>query len=416
MTSSNAIAAGTAVDPESVNLASLDYWQSGQAHDGLAALRRERPISWHEHPDSGKGFWSVVKHRDIAEINNHPKVFSNRDGVRVNHDEEMRLVRMGTGAMLEMDPPVHTAYRKTVSRGWSPRAIRRFEGIIRERSRGIIDAIAPKGSCEFIHGAAALLPLHVICDIVGVPDGEERDLVFDLVNRSLGENDPELSTGPEYGSQAVVELRAYGQTLAQKRLKNPQDDMVTYLVHASVDGRALTTEEIGGYFSMLVAAGNETTRNAISYGLMGFSDFPEQRELLVSRPDLALASSDEVVRWATPLMHMRRTVTRDTVFRGIKMREGDKLAMWYISANRDEEIFADPFVFDIRRDPNRHQAFGGGGPHFCLGGNLGRLEITVFFEELFARLPDIHVVGEPKTLRSNQFRGVLDLQVEYTPN
>jgi cytochrome P450 len=294
--------------------------------------------------------------------------------------------------------------------------VRRHEDIIRERSRRIIDGIASKGGCEFISEAAAVLPLHVICDIVGVPDGAERDMVFELVNRSLGENDPDVSTGPEYGSEAVVELRAYGQALAQKRINDPRDDMVTYLVNATVDDRPLTPEEIGGYFSMLIAAGNETTRNAISYGLMGFSEFPEQRALLISRPDLSMAMAEEVVRWATPLMHMRRTVTRDTVFRGIKMREGDKLAMWYISANRDEAIFAHPLVFDITRDPNRHQAFGGGGPHFCLGGNLGRLEIMVFFEELFARLPDIHVVGEPKALRSNQFRGVLDLRVEYTPN
>jgi methyl-branched lipid omega-hydroxylase len=408
-------AAAQRCDVDSVNLASLDFWQSPYVHDGLRFLRQHKPVSWHEHPDSGKGFWSVVRHADIAVLNNNAADFSNRDGVRINHDAEMKLVRMGTGAMLELDPPDHTRYRKLVSKSFTPRAVSRFEDMIRARSRAIIASIAGKGSCEFVSEAAAVLPLHVICDIVGVPDGTDRQLVFELVNRSLGENDPDLSTGPDYGSAAVTELKAYGQSLAEERAKQPQDDMLTTLLNVEIDGRGLDPVELGGFFSMLIAAGNETTRNAISHGLDGFTQFPDQRKVFLDRPELARAMSEEVVRWATPLMHMRRTVTRDLEFGGVQMKAGQKVAMWYISANRDESVFDMPFRFDVTRDPNRHQAFGGGGPHFCLGGNLGRLEIIVFFQELFTALPDIRAVAEPEPLRSNQFRGVRQLPVEFTP-
>lgn len=396
------------------NLASLDFWERDDIFAPLAELRRDQPVAWHEHPDSGKGFWSITRHEDVARLNNEPVVFSNREGIRASHDADMGLVRPGTDSIIEMDPPQHTDMRKVVSRGFTPRAVGRFEAKIRQRSRKIIEDIADLGSCDFVSQAAALLPLHIICDIVGVPE-EDREYVFDLTNRSLGENDPELSEGPEHGSRAAEALKEYGQTLAERRLREPADDLVTDLVNAHVSGRAMTSAEMGGFFSLLVAAGNETTRNALSHGLQGFSAFPEQRDLFMRKPEFAKSMSEEVVRWASPLMHMRRTLTHDTVLHDVRMREGDKVVLWYISANRDEEVFAEPYRFDITRDPNGHQAFGGGGPHFCLGSNLARLEIIVFFQELFSMLPDVHTVADPVRMRSNQFRGVSRLDIAFTP-
>ena len=399
---------------DSINLGSLDFWAEADIHAALATLRREAPVTWHEHPDSGKGFWSVTRHADIAQINGEMTLFSNREGIRINHDKGMGLVRPGTDSIIEMDPPQHTVMRKIVARGFTPRSVGRFEGLIRQRSRSIIQGVASRGSCDFVADLAVLLPLHIICDIVGVPE-EDREYVFDLTNRSLGENDPALSQGPEYGSAAAAELKAYGRDLGVRRIADPKDDLVTDLMNADVSGRALTPDELGGFFSLLIAAGNETTRNALSFGMHGFSEFPEQRDLFVRHHEFGPSAAEEIVRWASPLMHMRRTLTADTTFRGADMKKGDKVVLWYISSNRDEEIFEDPHRFDITRSPNLHQAFGGGGAHFCLGSNLAKLEIIVFFQELFAMLPDIHTVEEPVRLRSSQFRGVSRLNVEFTP-
>lgn len=409
MTTTTSLTPGTS--GHQVNLAGLDFWLTGDIDTTFARLRKESPISWHEHPDSGKGFWSITRHADIAELNGRPDLLSNSEGIRVNHDKEMNLVRPGSDSIIEMDPPQHTGMRAIVSKGFTPRAMSKMEDSIRVRSREIIADIASKGRCDFVAEAAALLPLHVICDIVGVPD-EDREYVFDLTNRSLGENDPELGAGPEYGSKASEELKEYGRALGERRMTDPRDDLVTKLVDA---GNGLSPKEMGGFFSLLIAAGNETTRNAISFGLDGFSKFPDQRELFMSRPELADSAAEEVVRWASPLMNMRRTAVRDFHFKGVDIKEGDKVVLWYISANRDEGIFEHPFRFDIARSPNLHQAFGGGGPHFCLGSNLAKLEIKIFFHELFTALPDIHAAAEPVRMRSNQFRGVSRLDAEYTP-
>lgn len=399
----------TSASVQTGNLADLDFWQNGDVDGTFAELRRRNPVSWHENPDSGKGFWSVVRHRDIAELNDRHELLSNREGIRVNHDKEMNLVRPGSDSIIEMDPPDHTSMRAMVSKGFSPRAVNRLEDSIRAHSRAIIDGMAEKGRCDFVAEAAALLPLHVICDIVGVPD-EDRPYVFELTNRSLGENDPDLGEGPEHGSRASEELKEYGRTLGERRLVEPKDDLVTKFVTSG-----LTAKQMGGFFSLLIAAGNETTRNALSFGLDGFSKFPEQRKLFMSDPTLAPSAAEEVVRWASPLMNMRRTVVADMEFQGMPFAAGDKVVLWYFSANRDEDVFAEPFNFDITRDPIRHQAFGAGGPHFCLGSNLAKLEIQIFFAELFKRLPDIHTVADPVQMRSNQFRGVSRLDVEYTP-
>ncbi len=405
----------TELSVDEINLAQLDFWLRDDVDGALAKLRRERPIAWHEHPDCGKGFWSVTRYADIAAISVDTATFSNRWSIRVNHDPEMGLTRPGSSSIIEMDPPQHTKYRKLVSRGFTPRRIGLIEDHIRARARALVDSVAPKGSCEFVTEIAARLPLEVICDLVGVPS-QDHDYIFKLSSESFGEYDPEVGVTPEQGSAAAQELKAYGCALAEERRRNPKDDLITLLVEAEVDGHRLTQEEIGGFFSLLLAAGSETTRSAISHGLVAFSRFPEQKRLFLEDCSAwAPFAAEEILRWATPILHMRRTVTREVDFGGVRMREGDKVAMWYISANRDESVFPDPYRFDITRDPNRHGAFGTGGPHFCLGHNLARREIAVLFEELFRLLPDIEVVGEPVKLRSNQFHGIKRLHAVFTP-
>jgi len=403
--------------PEHINLASLDYWASATLESDFALLRADHPVTWHEHPDSGRGFWSVVRHQDIAEIANDPATFSNRDGARINHDPEMNVVRPATGTLLELDPPQHTRYRKLFSKKFTPRAVARFEDAIRARVVSLIDGVADKGRCEFVHDVAAPLPLHVICDIVGVPDDETRAWIFEMADRTVAENDPEIGGGAEGGSEAALALKEYGERLAAERATDLKDDLLSALLamQGQEGGDALADRQIKDLFALLVAAGNETTRNSVSHGLRAFTLFPEAREQLLTRPELRWTMADEVVRWATPVLHMRRTITRDVVFRGVEMKAGQKLALWNFSGNRDDRAIDDPERFDITRDPNRLQSFGGGGPHFCLGTNLARLEIVVLFEELFKALPDIRVVGEPTSVRSNLIRGIREMQVEFSP-
>jgi len=398
-----------------INLASLDYWQTANLEADFATLRSMAPVTWHEHPDSGRGFWSVVRHADIAEISNDPGTFSNAEGVRINHDADMNAVRPASGTMLELDPPDHTAYRKAFSKGFTPRAVARFEDLIRARVLSLIDGIADQGNCDFVESIAAPLPLHVICDIVGVPKGPARAKVFELADLSIAENDPDLGRGAAYGSDAALELKKYGEELATERRLEPRDDLLSELIGMQAQaGNALEGRRVSDLFSLLVAAGNETTRNTISHGMRAFTSFWDQREQLIQRPELAWRMAEEVVRWASPTLHQRRTVTRDVAFRGTRMRRGEKVAMWLFSGNRDESIFPEPERFDIARDPNRLQSFGAGGPHFCLGANLAKLEIVVLFQELFRALPDIRVVGDHVPVRSNLIRGIRQMEAVFS--
>jgi len=389
------------------NPASLDSWTSVDVDAAFARLRSEEPIAFHEHPDSGRGFWSVTRHEDISRINPDFESFSSAAGSRVAHDPEMDLLRPASDSFVETDPPTHTSMRKIVSKGFTPRGIKRFEDIIRDRVRDVVSGIPTSGTFDFVRAAAAPLPLHVIGDIVGVPEAD-RDYLFELTNRSFGDGDTAYDASPEDGSKAVEELRAYGLDLARQRRADPRDDLTTTLVATDVDGRPLSPTEMGAFLALLIGAGNETTRNALSLGMKGFSDFPEQRVALLNEEPRNVA--DEVLRWATPLMGIRREVRKTAHIGGVQMDPGDKVVLWYRSSNRDESVFPDPLRFDVSRDASRHQAFGGGGPHYCLGSNLAKVEIQVFFEELFKAHPDIRVVSEPALVRSNQFRAVREMQ------
>ncbi len=400
---------------DDINPASFDFWLRDDVHGALARLRRERPVAWHQHPDSGRGFWSLTRYDDVAAATRDWETFSSAFGIQVLTDPEDMGRVAAIRSMISTDPPKHTKLRSVVNRGFTPKMVARAEESVRRRAREIVDAIAPKGEVEFVAEVAAVLPVAIICDMMGVPE-PDRPRLLDLTNRLLGGGDAEYGGTKDSLLQAGAELRDYGLWLGQQRLEHPAADLTTTLVHAEVDGEAMSPQDLGPFFLLLIAAGNETTRNAISHGLWALTQFPEQkRRWLADLDGGGATAAEEIVRWASPLLHMRRTVTRDCAFAGVEMRKDDKVAMWYVSANRDEAHFPDPYRFDVTRAPNDQGAFGTGGPHFCLGAHLARREVIVMFTELLQRLPDIEATAPPERLRSNFIHGVKRLPAAFTP-
>jgi cytochrome P450 len=296
--------------------------------------------------------------------------------------------------------------------------IRRYERDVERVAARILDDVAERGECDFVTEIAARLPLWIICDMMGIPESQHR-FVFDHSNVILGAGDPEYVSDPAMIIPKLLEsgaeLSKLAQDLGRHRVANPTDDLTTALVNAEVEGGRLSDAELGSFFVLLAVAGNETTRNAISHGMKALTDHPEQRRIWQQDFDaVAPTAVEEIVRWATPVIHFRRTATRDTEIRGQKIREGEKVVLFYSAANRDEEVFAEPFRFDVRRSPNEHVGFGGPGPHHCLGAHLARREITVMFRELFRRLPDIEVCGEPERLASMFIHGIKHMPCRFT--
>jgi cytochrome P450 len=401
-----------------IALGSADLW-SRRDRDGIfARLRAERPVSFHEEPDfpgfpKGPGFWALVRHDDVVRVSRDAETFISGRGSNIG-DMPIELLEF-FGSMINMDAPRHTKLRKLVNRGFTPRVVASLEGAVRQQARRIVDAVAPKGRCDFVEEIAAALPLQIICDMMGIPASDTRRM-FELSNVILGIGDPEFGTTMDVLMAAAMELSQYAQALGEERTASPCDDITSVLMQADVDGDRLTAAEFASFFILLVVAGNETTRNAISHGMKALTDFPEARRAwMADFAGLAPTAVEEIVRWATPVIHFRRTATRDVDVGGQTIREGDKVVMWYNSANRDERVFDDPYRFDVGRSPNDHVAFGGGGAHFCLGANLARREITVMFEELLRRLPDIRVTGEPDMLFSGFIHGIKRMPAEWTP-
>jgi cytochrome P450 len=316
-----------------------------------------------------------------------------------------------------MDAPAHTKLRLIVNRGFTPRTVARIEENVRTLARDIVDRVIDKGEVEFVSEIAAALPLEIICQMMGIPESD-YGFVFDKTNHILGATDPEYGGNIAVAFQAGWELWNYAQDLGAERLSHPEDhdDITSTLMHAEVEGERLTAGEFGSFFVLLVVAGNETTRNAISHGMLALTRNPDQRRAWQDDFEtISPTAVEEIVRWATPVIHFRRTATADTVVGGQPIKAGEKVVLWYSSANRDEDQFEDPYRFDLRRTPNDHLGFGGGGPHFCLGANLARREIKVMFEELFASLPDIEITGEPEMLQSAFIHGIKRMPASFTP-
>ena len=395
-----------------IDLNDLDTFEAGVPHEWFRRLRKEAPVYWHDEPD-GPGYWVVTKYEDLRHVSTKPAIFSSARGGTNIFDLDPDGLRQIQSLLINMDPPQHVKHRRLVQKGFTPRQVKPLEPRIRELCGKLIDQLVHRDECELVADLAAELPMQVICELVGVPF-EDRHLLYDLSNRLIGFDDPDFATSPEDGKIAAAEMYAYAQKLAAERREKPADDLVTKLISAEVDGKKLTDHEFNSFFLLLVLAGNETTRTATTHGVHLLARYPEQRQRLLADPSLLSSAVEEILRFESPLIHFRRTATQDTEIRGVKIRSGDKVTIWYPSANRDEEIFPDADTFDIGRTPNPHVAFGI-GEHFCLGSNLARLELNVIFEELLRRLPDIQLAGEPRRVRSNFINAIKYMPVRFGP-
>jgi cholest-4-en-3-one 26-monooxygenase len=405
------------VAPE-INLVDADTYQRGGApHGQFAWLREHAPVYWHAYGGEPEwpGFWAVTRHGEVGYVSRHPEIFSSHRRLALFAEPLEEQIEMQRLMMLNMDPPQHTRQRSFVNRGFTPRMITRLAKHVREICDTLIDEVVPRGEADFVTDIAAPLPLQVICELVGAP-AEDRDRIFELSNKMVGFDDPEFRSSPEEGLEAAAEIYAYAHALAETRRAQPADDIVTRLLQPDDAGEVLTTDEFDLFFLLLTVAGNETTRNAASGGMLAFFEHPGQWQRLLAGPALASTAAEEIVRWVSPVNLFRRTATCDTELGGHAIAEGDKVVVFYASANRDESVFAAAQEFDIARDPNPHVGFGGGGPHFCLGRHLAALELRVLLQTLAERMPDIEPDGEASRLRSNFLNGIKHMPVRFTPS
>ncbi|MFJ6644693.1 cytochrome P450 [Streptomyces sp. NPDC091290] len=382
----------------------------------FAALRRAEPVCWI--PQRGNvagfqddGYWAVTRHADVKYVSTHPELFSssvNTAIIRFNEHIERDAIDAQRLILLNMDPPEHTRVRQIVQRMFTPRAIRALEDRLRARARAIADdARRHTGTFDFVTEVACELPLQAIAELIGVPQ-EDRAKIFDWSNRMIAYDDPEYAITEEVGQESATEIIAYAMNMAADRKRCPAKDLVTTLVAAEDEG-SLRADEFGFFVLMLAVAGNETTRNAITHGMHAFLTHPAQWELF--RRERPATAAEEIVRWATPVVAFQRTATQDTELGGRRVRKGERVGLFYSSANHDPEVFEDPDVFDITRDPNPHLGFGGGGPHYCLGKSLAVLEIGLIFDAVADAMPGLTLAGEPRRLRSAWINGVKELRV-----
>lgn len=409
-----------------IDLDDLSWWtRTPEERDATFAwLRANEPRPFCPERDTegnlrGGGFWALTRYDDIREVSRRSGDFCSGQGTLI-FDQSKSMLEY-RNSVITMDDPEHTRVRKIVSRGFTPRSLQRVRADVEEQSQVILDVVRDRGSCDFVTEVAAVLPLRIVNDMMGVPRSHERR-IFELTNVIMGASDPEYipDQSPRGVGSAIYaaseELVALLAELASDRIKNPRDDVITALVAARNDDN-LNPQELAAFFILLITAGNETTRNAIAHGMHALTLFPDQRALWLSDPETyTRLAVEEIVRWASPVLHMRRTVTRDGVMLGEQtFQRGDKVVLWYRSGNQDEDYFPRGTQFDITRERNAHLGFGSPGPHYCLGANLARLELSIFFLKLLALLPDIHTVGEPDYLRANFVHGIKHLRVEFTP-
>ena len=400
-----------------VNLTDPDIFQQGVPHEMFRVLRQEAPVYWHEEPD-GPGFWAVTKYHDLKAVSKQPGLFSSARQGTLRQDPSPSDLPAVQSIMLNMDPPQHRQYRTLVNQAFTPRMINNLHGRIRAMVRKIINGVIERGECDFVEDVAALLPLEVICEMMGVPQ-EDRRRIYELGNKMVGSDDPELQTDgkpivPGDAMAAFSEMFMYGSKLWKIAHETPSDDIATALVNAEMEGRKLDEMEFNFFFLLLLIAGNETTRTVTSNGMLALLEHPDQLRDL--RADLSLVPSavEEILRFAPAVHTFRRTATENTEIRGNAIRANDKLMLWYPSANRDEDVFPEADTFNIRRSPNEHVAFGF-GEHYCLGANLARMELQEIFRGLASRLHDVEPTAAPRRLRSCFINGVKEMQIRFRP-
>ncbi|MGH3050333.1 MAG: cytochrome P450 [Gaiellaceae bacterium] len=394
-------------------------------HETFELLRRDDPVHFYDW-QGGKGFWCVTKHADLVAVHKDTETFSSETGATALEDLDEEQIE-ARKSMLDTDPPVHSRLRGLVSQPFTPRVVRGYEEALRQLTEGVLDRALPLGEFDFVEEIAKELPIRVLVRLLGVPESDTGKLI-EWGDGCIGNTDPELTTvvhgSPEseeyrlvpFRSPTVLDIFDYGHWLAEQRRDDPRDDLVSKLVHAEVDGQKLTKQEFDTMFLLLVVAGNETTRQAIAHGMHALVEHRDEWRRLEGSPDLIWRTgADEMLRWATPVLHFRRTATRDVELRGKTIRAGDKVVVWYVSANFDEEVFDDPYRFDVGRSPNKHVVFGGGGPHYCLGAHLAKLEVQVMFDLLLPRIADLELTGPVERMRTNFTNALKRMPVRVTP-
>jgi cholest-4-en-3-one 26-monooxygenase len=401
--------------PDGFDFTDPDLYENRVPVEEFAELRRTAPVWWNAQPHGLAGFdddgyWVVSRHAEVKEVSRHSDVYSSAENtaiIRFNPDMTREKIEAQRLIMLNIDPPQHSKVRGIVSRGFTPKAISRLRDKLAERAERIVATAKQQGGGDFVTQVACELPLQAIAELLGIPQ-DDRHKVFHWSNQMVAYDDPEYSVEPEAAS---AELLGYAWTMAEERKKCPLDDIVTTLVNADIEGTALRSDEFGFFVLLLAVAGNETTRNAITHGMHAFLTHPDEwARFKAERP---ATTADEIVRYSTPVMSFQRTAMRDTELGGVEIKKGQRVGMFYSSANFDAEVFADPHRFDITRDPNPHLGFGGTGAHYCVGANLAKVEIDLIFNAIADQMPNIRAEAEPRRLRSGWLNGIKELRVTY---
>lgn len=404
--------------PEGFDFTDPDVLLAGVPLDEHAIARQTSPVHWVEQPQSsrdgmegGTGYWAISRHEDVSKVSKDSKNFSSAENsaiIRFPEGMLREMIEFQRVMLLNQDGPEHAATRQIISRGFTPRSIMALEEGLKERARKIVADALAKGDVDFVTEVAAELPLQAIADLLGVPQ-EDRKKLFDWSNMMLAGEDPEFEGQNDV---AAAEIIGYAMAMAADRKANPRDDLVTKLINADKDGRGLTDDEFGYFVVILTVAGNETTRNAISHGMHAFLNNPDQWDLWVKeRPSTMV---DEITRWATPVNVFQRTAVNDIEIGGQLIKAGQRVGLFYASGNHDEEVFNDPYTFDITRDPNPHLAFGGHGAHYCIGANLARVEMNLIFNELADQVTKIERLSEPVRLRHSWINGIKEMRVRLS--
>ena len=416
-------------EPIEVDLYDPRSFVDGVPHEAMARMREATPVFWHPERamlgwPEGPGFWAVLRYADVVHVNRHPEIFSSHVGATQIRDPSPEDLPFVQQMILNMDPPDHTLLRRVVQRGFTPRRMEAMRDDLQRRARMLVDAVIEAGECDFVRDLSADMPLMTLAELMGVPL-EDRHLMKGWADRIIGYQDEEYAgepTADEAGAQkvnprsrqALSDMFDYAHTLAEEKLAHPGDDLLTMVLTADVNGEKLTVEQFENFFFLLAVAGNETLRNGIPGGMWALMTHPAERQRLLTDPSLLGGAIDEMLRFHSPVVHFRRTATRDTVLGGVEVGAGDKVVVFYAAANRDPEEFPDPDRFDITRSPNRHLAFGS-GPHVCLGARLARMQMEAMFSEILARMPDMEPAGEPVRLGSSFQAGFKRMPVTYTP-
>jgi cytochrome P450 len=412
-------------DLANVDVASPRVYAEGVPHETLAALRSYDPVHWHPWPGTRDGFWLLTKHADVLAVGKDPQTFSSQVGHIALEDREADALA-ARQSLIETDPPDHTRLRKLVSYAFTRSKVKEYEDYTRMIARDLLDKAIAMREFDWVTEISEPLPITVLISILGLPQ-EDAPMLIELTSEMAAATDPEYKPDPSkyqtdidprllpFGTPAAHHVFEYGRRIGEERRKNPTDDLVSRLVHAEVDGERLNDTEYSNFFELFIFAGNETTRTGISQGTLALMEHPDEFDRLEADPSLMQTAVDEILRYGTPIIYFRRTATRPTEIRGVPIEAGDRVALWYLAANFDEEVFEDPYRFDIGRHPNPHVTFGRGGPHFCLGSFLAHLEVRILLEEILARDVRFELTGPPVRLSSNFINGFKSLPVRVVP-